>query len=119
MLCSLSHNSLWNHHQNAEKRMKIRYRCIAKIYQNWWQNIEHFYCGTSHIRFLGIAALFEHTIAGVQHLSMWPGLLNDDDDEVCTGSILVSSAVRDRLSAERLTYSSTVGISLIGTIGTV
>ena len=44
---------------------------MAEIFQNWDQNIKHV---EHRMRFLGIAALLECTIADVQHRSVWPGL---------------------------------------------
>ena len=49
---------------------------MAEIFQNWDKNIKHVELSivAHRMRFLGIAALLECTIADVQHRSMWPGL---------------------------------------------
>ena len=50
---------------------------MAEIFQNRDLKIEHVELSVAahRMRFLGIAALLEHTIAGVQHRSVWPGLM--------------------------------------------
>ena len=50
---------------------------MAEIFQNRDQNIKHveLLIAAHRMRFLGIAALLEHTIADVQHRSVWPGLM--------------------------------------------
>ena len=50
---------------------------MAEIFKNRNQNIEHVELSIAahRMRFLAIAALFKHTIAGVQHRSVWPGLI--------------------------------------------
>ena len=74
-MCLILPDSPSNYHQNAENRLSIGQQ-IAEIYQNWQQNIEHVELSIAahRIRFLGIAAPLEHTIADVQHRSVWPGL---------------------------------------------
>ena len=49
---------------------------MAEIFQNRDQNIKHveLLIAAHRMPFLGIAALLEHTIADVQHRSVWPGL---------------------------------------------
>ena len=49
---------------------------MAEIFQNWDKNIKHveLLIAAHRMRFLGIAALLEHTIADEQHRSVWPGL---------------------------------------------
>ena len=49
---------------------------MAEIFEIREQNIEHVELSMAahRMRFFGIAALLEHTIAGVQHRSVWPGL---------------------------------------------
>ena len=50
---------------------------MTEIFQNCDQNIQHVELSIAahRMRFLGIADLLEHTIAGVQHRSVWPGLI--------------------------------------------
>ena len=50
---------------------------MAEIFQKRDQNIKHVELSIAahRMRFLGIAARFEPTIAGVQHRSVWPGLM--------------------------------------------
>ena len=50
---------------------------MAEIFQNRDQNIKHVELSIAahRMRFLGIAAPLEHTIADVQHRSVWPGLI--------------------------------------------
>ena len=50
---------------------------MAEIFQNRDQNIKHveLLIAAHRMRFLGIAALLEHSIADVQHRSLWPGLI--------------------------------------------
>ena len=50
---------------------------MAEIFQKRDQNIKHVELSIAahRMRFLGIAARFEPTIAGVQHRSVWPGLI--------------------------------------------
>ena len=49
---------------------------MAEIFQNRDQNIKHVELSIAahRMRFLGIAAPLEYTIAGAQHRSVWPGL---------------------------------------------
>ena len=50
---------------------------MAEIFQNRDQNIKHaeLLIAAHRMRFLGIAALLESTIADEQHRSVWPGLI--------------------------------------------
>ena len=50
---------------------------MAEIFQNRDQNIKHVELSIAahRMRFLGIAARLEPTIAGVEHRSVWPGLM--------------------------------------------
>ena len=50
---------------------------MAEIFQKRDKNIKHVELSIAahRMRFLGIAARFEPTIAGVQHRSVWPGLM--------------------------------------------
>ena len=49
---------------------------MAEIFQNRDQNIKHveLSIAANRMRFLGIAVPLEHTIADVQHRSVWPRL---------------------------------------------
>ena len=75
-MCLILYRSLSNPHQNAENRLEIGSQ-IAEIFQNQEQNIKHVELSIAahRMRFLGIAAPLEHTIAGAQHRSVWPGLM--------------------------------------------
>ena len=50
---------------------------MAEIFQNRDKNIRHVELSIAahRMRFLGIAALLEHTIVDVQHRNVWPGLM--------------------------------------------
>ena len=75
-MCLTLHQSHSNPHQNVENRLKIGLQ-IAEIFQNRDQNIKHvgLSIAAHRMRFYGIAAPLEQTIAGVQHRSVWPGLI--------------------------------------------
>ena len=57
---------------------------MAEIFLNRGPNIKHveLLIAGHRMQFLGVAAHLEHTIAGVQHRNVWPGLYSKIGREI-------------------------------------